>query len=145
MSKSEFNGYAGFNAPVARLRVIYSFHHLEQIVETCHLEHLLDAFVDATDEDLMAFALDILENIQEDAQSTGGDILQFAAVEDDVMIFAFEERQCGLVSLGGCSGVEPSVEVHYIVVVLFFKCRIHFLFILLRYARFYILCDCVAV
>lgn len=145
MSKSEFNGYVGFNAPKARLRVIYSFHHLEQIVETCHLEHLLDAFVDAADEDLMAFALDILENIQEDAQSTGGNILQLTTVEDDVMTFAFEEGLCGLVSLGGGSGVEPSVEIHHIVVVLFFKCRIHFLCILLRYARFYILCDCVAV
>ena len=88
-------------------------YELEEAGEACDGEDAADFFADVADAHFASHGLGVLQDAEEDAQAAGGDVLKFAAVEDDVVALAVVEH----FALGGClgsgGGVETAFEVHH--------------------------------
>ncbi len=71
-------------------RIIFRFVCLlefEDADEAGQFEDVHDVVVHATHDDLAATGFCTLQDAEQDAQSTGGNILQTAAVDDDILTF----------------------------------------------------------
>ena len=61
---------------------------LKKICESCHSEDGANIIGNTSDINVAAFWLGILQDAEEDTQTTRRDILQLCTVEDNIMTFA---------------------------------------------------------
>ncbi len=83
---------------------------VEQRVESCEAEHVHDVVVDVPECHLMSARLDVLEQAEQDAQSAGGDIVEFCAFDNEVFIVCLTQGGECLLGFGGGGGVELAFE-----------------------------------
>ncbi len=83
---------------------------LEEVGEAGHGEDLIDVGVHTGDDDAATFCLGILEDIEENTQTAGGDVFQFVAIEHDAHVLTLIERLQIFLGLCGDCGVESTFE-----------------------------------
>ena len=83
---------------------------LKEVGETGHGEDLVDVGIHARDEDTAASCLGRFQYVEENTQSAGRDILQLAAIEDDVLVLTIVEWLKLLLGLGRDRGVETPFQ-----------------------------------
>ena len=106
----------------------------EEVDEAGHGEDAADVIVHAADEDMAAFGLRHLQHAEEEAQSTGGDVVQGCAVEDDVLALASFQGLQVFLCLYGSGGVQSAFEDGNELAVAFLNCCSHNLMIIYDWA-----------
>ena len=79
---------------------------LKQVDEPRDLKHVLDVVVHVAQGHFVSLGLILLEQVEQNAQSAGSDILQFLALDDDVIAFSLGDGLERLFDLDGSCGVE---------------------------------------
>lgn len=103
-----------------------SFSELEKIGEACQGEDFEKILVRTGDGHFMAARLGILENAEENAKTAGGDILQFLAVEYNILVHTKDSLDVFLrLRRGG--GIEAAFKEDLNLVIMFFKSGFHFI------------------
>ena len=97
----------------------------EEVCETRHVEDVAYVGVHASDIDMAAAGLGVLEHAEEESEPARRDVVELRAVEDDVASVAVGEGCDVFFCLWGGGGVEPSLEEGHELSLTFLDCGLH--------------------